>query len=362
MSLDERISNLIKRIYCAGPDAHEWDRVAIELLSVTGGTGALTSVTDLTNRELTSYRAYGPENSKFARGIEEYSERYLDDPSLKWGFENPAARFCDSSATLSAEEYGRNEYVSWNLDRFGSTHWYVGYTRPEEDLSFTFSLHFPAAQGPGSEHSLQLFRMLFDHMECAVRLQRRPFNHDSNRCLIVVSSTGSVQQLTAAADKLLSGGGLLAIVDGRLTTANSANQSKLDTALSRVLSVVETGFSPVALKIDNAPGEKPWLLTMRPLVQSYGPLGRMRCDVLVEIHGSASRLDNLEVLQSLFDLTARELQIVRMLAGGHSIDSLASAMKISPNTVRTHLRSIFSKTSTTRQSELILLCATVARS
>lgn len=362
MSLDERVSDLIKRIYCAGPDTQEWDRIAIDVVSIAGGQGALTSVTDLQTKELTTFRAYGPEDTKFGRGIEEYSDRYLDDPSLRWGSENPLARFCHSSQTLRDDQYLQDDYVKWNLDRFGSTHWIVGYTPATNDLSFTFSLHFPAEDGPGSVSSQRLFRMLFDHMECAVRLQRRPFNPNSARPLILVGSTGTVQHLTGPAESLINGKGALMIKDGRLETALHSEQPKLDDAICRVLSAVHTGASPAAVKIGHPRGGRPWLLTMRPLMHAYGPFGRVKTEILIEIHHSAPRIGSLDLMQSLFDLTARELQIVRMLAEGHSIESLANTIDISPNTARTHLRSIFSKTNTGRQSELLLLCATLTHS
>jgi DNA-binding CsgD family transcriptional regulator len=53
---------------------------------------------------------------------------------------------------------------------------------------------------------------------------------------------------------------------------------------------------------------------------------------------------------------------VRLLADGHSIESLAACMDISPNTAKTHMRAIFAKTQTSRQSELMHLCAGLSES
>ena len=54
MSLNERLSELIKRIYCAGLDSRDWDGVAVDLLDLTGAHAALTSIIDLTHRNFTS--------------------------------------------------------------------------------------------------------------------------------------------------------------------------------------------------------------------------------------------------------------------------------------------------------------------
>lgn len=88
--------------------------------------------------------------------------------------------------------------------------------------------------------------------------------------------------------------------------------------------------------------------------------GTVKCELLVQVHDGAPQVGSLHLVQSLFDLSGRELQVVRLLAEGHSVDSLPQCMKISPNTARTHLRSIFSKTGTSRQSELIQLCVGLA--
>jgi DNA-binding CsgD family transcriptional regulator len=357
MSLDERVSELIKRIYCAGEDRDEWDFVGTEVLQMVGAHAGLATVTDLTNRELGDCRFYGKETTSFAKGIEEYAVQYKDDPSLRWGAAHTHARFCNSADTLPAGDYLENPYVKWNLARFGSTHWVVGYTQPEQDLSFSFSVHFPAEQGPGEAESLRLFRMLFDHMECSVRLRRRPFNPVSARALVLMDATGRVQQVSTGAERLLDQTGALKIVDGRLQTAIGAEQRKLDLVLRDTARTIEAGVRSSAVRIAHPFGKREWIVTVRPLLRKLGPFGRPRCELLVEIHDAIPRIGSIQIMQSLFDLTDREMQLVRQLADGHSIESLAHEMKISRNTARTHLRAIFFKTSTTRQSELLQLCA-----
>lgn len=361
MSLDERVSKLIKRIYCAGTDTAEWDSVGKQVLELVGGRAGLTTVVDLEKREYDACRFYGRDDTRFARGIAEYAETYTDDPSLAWASRNPNSRYCDSSRSICGDDYLTHPFIKWNRDRFGSTHWYVGYTPPHEQLSYSFSVHFPAEQGPGRPESLRLFRMLFDHMECSVRLSRRPFNPESTRLLILLDSSGAVRELSTAAQERLTKPGALTIGGDRLVTADPSEQGKLDKSLVQVASAATSGAPPCAVRIGHPLGQRPWIVAIRPLLSSYGPFGHVRCDLLVEIHESIPRIGSLDVMQSLFDLTGREVQVIRLLADGHSIDSLAQSMGISANTARTHLRAIFSKTGTSRQSELLQLCAGLAK-
>ncbi|HVL78460.1 MAG TPA: LuxR C-terminal-related transcriptional regulator [Sphingomicrobium sp.] len=363
MSLDERVSEVIKAIYRAGQGACDWDAVNQEVLDLVGGSLALTTVVDLAHREYDACRFYGPHDTRFARGVEEYSDGYyLDDPSLAWASANPDARFCDSSRTVPDGEYLDHPYVRWNRARFGSTHWYVGYTPPRDQLSYSFSVHFPAAQGGAKAEALALFRMLFDHLECSISLSRRPFNPNSQRCLALLDSCGAVRELSTAAQELLKRPGALTVRDGRLTTARKPEQCKLDAAIAQVASAVTTGAAPAAVRISHPDGLRPWLVAIRPLLSSFGPFRHVKCELLVEIHENIPRIGSIEVMQSLFGLTGRELQVIRYLADGHSLETLASATGMSLNTGRSHLRAIFLKTGTTRQSELMKLCAGLAKS
>ncbi len=190
MSLDEGVSNLIKRIYSARQDPAEWDEVAQALISRVGACAGFTTVVDLNHRKYDRYRFYGSHDTRFARGMDEFPQVYAEDPSLAWAAQNPTARFCDSSKTVMGRDYISDPFVQWIRAHFGSTHWYVGYTPPSDLLSYSFSVHFPAEQGAASQENLALFRMLFDHMECAISLSRRPFNPESQRALLLLDSGG----------------------------------------------------------------------------------------------------------------------------------------------------------------------------
>jgi DNA-binding CsgD family transcriptional regulator len=361
MSLDERISALIKQIYRAGQDAEAWNRLTIDVLRLTGAHSGLTSVVDLRRSEFSAYRAYGSEDTSFARGMEEYPEMYRQDPTLIWGASNPDERFVHSGQTLPTERYETNDYVKWNRARFKSSHWCVAYTPGSEDLSFSFSLHFPAEKGPGDARSVRLFRMLFDHMECAVRLNHRPFSTDSERSIILLNGDGIVRQLSRGAEQVLAETRVLAIVNNRLLALSSKEQAKLDCAIARVGRAIDSGEAAQAIELANPSGPS-WILILRPMMRSYGPFGSLACDVQIELLDRRPRLASLEIVRSLFDLTARELHVVRLLGDGHSIDTLAAKMGISPNTARTHLRAIFAKTRTSRQSELLQLCSSLSNS
>lgn len=44
--------------------------------------------------------------------------------------------------------------------------------------------------------------------------------------------------------------------------------------------------------------------------EGHGPFGTVKCELLVQVHDGAPHIGSLHLVQSLFDLTGRELQVV----------------------------------------------------
>jgi DNA-binding CsgD family transcriptional regulator len=60
-----------------------------------------------------------------------------------------------------------------------------------------------------------------------------------------------------------------------------------------------------------------------------------------------------QVIQGLFDLTPAEAKVARAIAAGKTIDDFAREAGLAGGTVRQQLKSVFSKTGVSRQSELV---------
>ena len=61
------------------------------------------------------------------------------------------------------------------------------------------------------------------------------------------------------------------------------------------------------------------------------------------------------VLQDLLNLTPAEARVTAALVSGKTIKQFAEETEVTLNTVRTHLKSVFSKTGVSRQSDLVRL-------
>jgi DNA-binding CsgD family transcriptional regulator len=68
-----------------------------------------------------------------------------------------------------------------------------------------------------------------------------------------------------------------------------------------------------------------------------------------------------DILQDLFGLTRAQAVVAARVVEGMDPEHIAGALRISLHTVRDHLKVIFAKTGTSRQSQLVaLLAPTVA--
>jgi DNA-binding CsgD family transcriptional regulator len=60
-----------------------------------------------------------------------------------------------------------------------------------------------------------------------------------------------------------------------------------------------------------------------------------------------------EALSDLFGLTATEAKVALCIAGGHDVPSAARQLRVSTNTVHTHMRRVFSKLGVHRQADVV---------
>jgi DNA-binding CsgD family transcriptional regulator len=73
--------------------------------------------------------------------------------------------------------------------------------------------------------------------------------------------------------------------------------------------------------------------------------------VIIADLASTSHMDRVSAMR-VFRLSAREAHFAELFAAGNRIEAIASAMGVTPNTARVHLRHVFAKTGCSNQIEL----------
>ncbi len=187
--------------------------------------------------------------------------------------------------------------------------------------------------------------------EVRFRATSKALNH-SLRAIVVVDKTAKVFTTNAGANEIL------AQKDGLYVEREflRASRSHVDLELRQSIEMVSTRkFRWLAKSVPrvSAPEHLNLVLTTANALMRSGD----REDLIVITITCPSRrvLLDPDVLRRMYSLTRSEANLACRLASGETVEQAAESLAISNNTARTHLKRIFMKTDTNRQSQLVLL-------
>lgn len=239
----------------------------------------------------------------------------------------------------------------------------VHYSDTSED--FTGLAFFRGAEaGPYSEEDSRGLSELIPHLRRTLAIQRRLFQLDHRldasyqileslpSGLVIVDEQGRSEFANAAARRIFAGKDGLDICAGKLQ-ARPQQQGELlaiirqtiDQGRHGAIALVRPSGKPaiqcVVTRLAMNRGEAPANLIARPRAAVY-------------LADPTQPLETPEqLLQRIFGLTHAEARILERLVYGRTPEQAASDSGVELSTVRTQLKSIFAKTNTTRQPELV---------
>jgi len=150
-------------------------------------------------------------------------------------------------------------------------------------------------------------------------------------------------------------------VDGRLYAPQATDRRRLQQFLCTIASPDRPpGDYAPTLALPRPSGLRPWLLAA--IDRAKAARGGQRTIVFLLLITDVEAPPSLPrgLLMQLFGLTLTEAQIARQLATGKSLQKVSASVGISAGHARQRLKTIFEKTATCRQGELIALLAKLA--
>lgn len=226
---------------------------------------------------------------------------------------------------------------------------------------------------PFSPQDSMVCAMLLSHIRRAFELAGRIGTTDVERQVyssvldrlsvgaIILDDKGAILQTTALAASILNTRDGLTAHRGHLGATSASDDKDLQIAIKAALAGRplngEAMAAPRAVSVARDSGARDLGLIVQPLGAPAHADGKLRRSAAVVFIRDPERNAELEsgTLRQLFDLTPAEAAVARSLTTGLSLDEAAGALNISRNTARAHLRSIFSKSGITRQTELMRL-------
>lgn len=174
--------------------------------------------------------------------------------------------------------------------------------------------------------------------------------------IIVLKKSGKVVFMNASAKEFI------AAKDGLQIDRNGALTAGTTLETKRLRNVIETVFEAENIVRTKSILQISRNSTMRPLSVFVAPFSENRIFskteglALLLINDPEQQVTDIEpVLSRIYQLTPSESKIAALLAQGKTLNETCEILCIKQNTIRTHLKRIFSKTETRRQSELVKL-------
>ena len=175
---------------------------------------------------------------------------------------------------------------------------------------------------------------------------------------IILDEKGRLLNHNSVAKHLLDEGDGLYLRDKHLHIDVREIDKALQEALIAVIEAQQRGETSVvrALRVPRSSGRADLGVVIRPVPSSQWSEGQSSpCAALFisdpDWHESASQ----QILGELFSLTPAEANLAILLSRGFNLAEVSETQNISQHTARAQLKSIFAKTSVSRQAELVRL-------
>lgn len=263
----------------------------------------------------------------------------------------------------TAEELARNEFYQDFLAKFGFQ-WFAGIRVAAGDDVWCLTLQRTADQEPFSPSELHELSRLSGSLGASAAFARalglaradaamQAFDM-AGTAVVLLDRNAEVVRINAAAEKHL--GHDLAIVERRVVSWNKDATALLYKAIRSLM------WSP-----DQAALTPPVALPRRgdqrhPLLVYPIRLPALANDALAPCQLGLTIVDlsrhprpTEDALKTIFRLTPTEARLAQVLAAGENLETAAGMIGVTKETARVHLKSIFSKTNTHRQGEMIAI-------
>jgi DNA-binding CsgD family transcriptional regulator len=174
-----------------------------------------------------------------------------------------------------------------------------------------------------------------------------------DRGVVLIDAAGRVIDANTLAARVLRAGDGIVLRFGRLAFANAAHDERLSQMYSQHCATASGQVKSIAAHLRRPDGT-----SYRVVVSAVPPdLDRRDVAFVALIYAPTERDISIAVLRELYGLTPAQAQVARNLFAGRSVEETAAALDLSLNTVRTHLKQVFTRCEVQSQAELLHLLA-----
>lgn len=174
--------------------------------------------------------------------------------------------------------------------------------------------------------------------------------------VVIIDLNGRILKCSATAEEALAARDGLQIQAGRLRATCAKEDRELQSAIKATIQSITNHEASATrgLSLTKLSGSRNLGVIVQPVAGKDGQPHSASVAVYIRDPDANAEVEG-ELVRQLFDLTPAEAAVARRLTAGLTLEDAAASLAISRNTARAHLRSIFSKSGITRQTELVRL-------
>jgi DNA-binding CsgD family transcriptional regulator len=364
----ERLSKLLGIAYDAAADPMLWDSFLEELAICTGATSAGLLMHDYDNASyaLSSSWRVDPESLRL------YGEHYYAlDVWARGALERRPGYVCTSQALCPQPEVRISEIYSDFMVEAGIEHGMFGLLENSESRLASVSLYRDKSCAEFTETDLKILELLTPHVQRAFKLHLQ-FSEMRARAVgfettldmiatgvILLDAVGRVVLMNRSASATMAErDGLLVTRDG-LCAERQPESAALGRAVREAAgwSKCDVGGAGGTVLISRRT-RRPVQVLVSPIRNAdiTGPHAAVAIAFVVD--PLRRQRPAQDILRAMFGLTPAECRVALLLGDGQSPKEIAGLIGVSVETVRSQIKSIFSKTNVRRQSDLVRLLLT----
>lgn len=240
--------------------------------------------------------------------------------------------------------------------------WAVGTAVPlPTGDQFSVNLEREYRLGPVGTTAIQLLDELRPHLARSALLFARLQLERARAATETLAAIGLPALVMNAQGRVLSANHLIQQMQGHIVWLAQGGVALKDRRAAKLLraavesSAQESGAGIRSFPARHSEAEEAVVAHVIPVRLSARDIFSSGAAALVLTPVTRPEAPPIELVRSLFDLTPAEARVARGLASGATVEGIASAAGVSPNTIRTHVRGVLTKTGYGRQSDAVAL-------
>lgn len=363
---DEKIEKVLDLIYDAAAENDLWRDALTAIADLTNSQGGI-----LFGQSVTAQRIYFDFNGRLDEECNRaYQERHMNNPWSEYMEHQPVGRLVMSDEAIELSKLRKTGFYHDVLRPQNIAHNGMMALAARRDFRAAFNMCRGVSQGQFAPEEQRLLEWLSPHLRRSVTLgfridgyiamQQAAFNILEHLAdgVVVLDRRAQVLFANAAARRLEAEGAL------RLRQPVATSSPQHSQRLAELLRTALLGAAGGTMSVPrNADGRLLTLVVSSIRGKDIGRLsdaGYKDAAVLLFVIDPANRRSiPLSQIMDAYGLTRAEARVALAASSGNTVIETAQLLKLSPNTIKTHLRRVFAKTATARQAELAGLIASV---